>query len=81
MKMIELGSVGSGLEALASDVRQTGEAVILTKDGQPWVQVIAVVGKKPVVPKKPVLGFMKQELAGLDTSSLDRSEPDLTKLS
>lgn len=62
------------LSRLADEVRETGHPIVISKAGTPWVMVVPLPGAKPS------LGFMRKELAKVDTSCLEGIDADVQEL-
>lgn len=71
---INMHDAKTHLSRLADEVHETGHPIVISKAGRPWVMVVAL-------PKaKPELGFMRTELATVDTSCLEGIDEDIQEL-
>lgn len=72
-KIINMHEAKTHLSRLADEVRETGEPIIIAKAGAPWVQVVAVAQKKPVI------GARAREWAALNTEELDALDAEISE--
>ena len=72
--LINMHEAKTHLSRLADEVHDTGQPLVLAKAGRPWVMVV------PLPSTKPKLGFMRKELAKVDTSCLEGIDEDVQEL-
>ena len=73
-KMVNMHEAKTHLSRLADEVRETGESFIIAKDGKPWVQVSAVVAKKPV------FGAGAKDYGHIDTDEWDKLDSEIAEM-
>jgi prevent-host-death family protein len=71
---INMHEAKTHLSRLADEVHETGNPIVISKAGRPWVMVV------PLPASKPLLGYKKKELAKVDTSSLEGIDPDIQQM-
>lgn len=72
--VINMHDAKTHLSRLADEVHETGHPVVISKAGRPWVMVV------PLPKSKPEFGFMRKELAKVDTSCLEGIDEDVNEL-
>lgn len=71
---INMHEAKTHLSRLADEVHETGHPIVISKAGRPWVMVV------PLPKAKPELGFLRKELAKVDTSCLEGIDEDVQAL-
>jgi prevent-host-death family protein len=72
--IINMHEAKTHLSRLANEVHETGHPIVISKAGRPWVMVV------PLPDAKPQFGFMRKELAKVDTSCLEGIDEDVQTL-